>query len=194
MDGYGGVHYEIQGVSLQNACLWPAKETSGNKTSSYPYIPIPSVTIFGPWVVWSLGGAVVAQKLVSLVVRPFCRETQIHREMLNKCMTQIWCTLLMESGCNAGFVWFWVLMEVFIMKYKGFLYKMLVHDLLRRRLAIRPVPTHISPYPSIPCILLYSHLWSLGGVEPWECSGSPKLVSLVVLDLFVEKHKYTEKW
>ena len=106
----------------------------------------------------------VAQTLVSLVVRPFCRETQIHREMLNKCMTQIWCTLLMESGCNAGFVWFWVLMEVFIMKYKGFLYKMLAHDLLRRPLAIRPVPTHTSPYHLYPSIAIFGPwvVWSLG--------------------------------
>ena len=84
LDGYGGFHYEIQGGSLQNACSSPAKETSGNKTSSYPYIPMPSIS-------------------------------------------------------------------------------------------------------------LHRHLWSLGGVESWGCSGSPNLVSLVVLGLFVEKHKYTEK-
>ena len=85
LDGYGGFHYEIQGGSLQNACSSPAKETSGNKTSSYPYIPMPSIS-------------------------------------------------------------------------------------------------------------LHSHLWSLGGVDPWECNGFPKPVPLVVLGLFVEKHKDTEKF
>ena len=82
---------------------------------------------------------------------------------------------------------------MFIMKYKGFLYKMLVHDLLKRPLAIRPVPSNSYPYIPMPSISLYSHLWSLGGVEPWECSGCPKLAPMVVLDLFVENHKYTEK-
>ena len=76
------------------------------------------------------------------------------------------------------------------MKYKGFLYKMLVHDLLKRPLAIRPVPSSSYPYIPIPSISIYSHLWPLGGVEPWECSGSPKLVSLVVLGLFVDKHEW----
>ena len=53
--------------------------------------------------------------------------------------------------------------------------------------------TSSSPYIPIPSLTMFNHLWSLGGVESWGYSGSPKLVSLVVLGLFVEKHKYTEK-
>ena len=60
---------------------------------------------------------------------------------------------------------------------------MLVHYLVKKGMTIRQVLPHT----------LFNHVWSLGGVESWGYSGSPKLASLVVLGLFVEKHKYTEK-
>ena len=63
-----------------------------------------------------------------------------------------------------GFGIFWVVMEGFIMKYKGFLYKMLAHDLLRGPLAIRPVPTHTPPCPLYPSMAIFGPwvVWSLG--------------------------------